>query len=282
MAWTTSVALHSGVVGLLVAEAVILALFPPLPVASTKVVTIASGWAKLKPAEVPLEVRLPKTEDSALVATNDQTSAPREKPEVKPEDADPLPAERVNELVQKSVDEASERTDDENIEKLEQLTGTLNQVSSTDSIDALTKSLNKAFGTGERATEPAKEAVAGEFDFDTAQIHDVRRDAKEDGSFTYTAILLDAEGRTLDSELDEDSGKRIYDVMVLIKRNPLLERLYRQTLMSLFDQMMKPGGEAKKPTEVKAAVEEPAAETPPPATTPNDPQPGVPFDPFAE
>lgn len=276
MGWTISFSLHSLLVALLVADAIALITLTftaAKPSGPPKVVTIASGWAKLRPAEEPLDVRLAKNDNEV------QPSNSAEPPPVKPVDVDPIPANTVAEMVKNATNDANERTDEENLEKLDSLANTLNQVSSSESLDGLTKSLNKAFGNKPRATAPAAEPVEGDFDFDTAQIHDVRREEADDGSFKYTAILLDAEGRTLDSELDEESGQRIYDVMVLIKKSPLLEKLYRQTLMSLFDQMMKEANTAT--VGAKKNAPPPPAEPEPPVK-PNNPQPGQPFDPFAE
>jgi hypothetical protein len=82
--------------------------------------------------------------------------------------------------------------------------------------------------------------VAGDFDFDSAQLHDMRREMREDGTFKYTAILLDAEGRTQETEMTATEGESAYKTFELMKQNPLLERLYRGVVMSLLDKVLRP------------------------------------------
>jgi hypothetical protein len=111
-------------------------------------------------------------------------------------------------------------------------------------VDQIAASLKGWLGTSERATRPADEPVAGDFDFSTAQLHDVRRDDSGD-AIRYTAILLDAAGRTTESELTPAEGESVYRVMQLMKDNPLLERVYRGVVLSLLDKLMGESGGRK-------------------------------------
>ncbi|WP_425614291.1 hypothetical protein NA78x_004158 [Anatilimnocola sp. NA78] len=146
----------------------------------------------------------------------------------------------VAERVMRSIKEAEQHSSADNLQRLENLTGQLNDVATEESVKEVTAQLSKLLGTSQRATEPSKEPVAGEFDLDTAQLHDVRREMLEDGTFKYTAVLLDSAGRTMDSPMPAEEGESAYKTFELIKSNPLLERVYRGVVMSLLEKMLKP------------------------------------------
>jgi hypothetical protein len=136
---------------------------------------------------------------------------------------------------------AAEKTSRVNqLQRLAALSGELKLISSEDSVDAATARLAAMLGTETRAEAPAAEPVAGEFHFPTAQVHDVRRTEPEPGRYEYAAILLDAQGRTLETPLSPAEGEQLYKVMELVRSNPLLDRIYRGVVMSLLDKVLKP------------------------------------------
>jgi len=144
----------------------------------------------------------------------------------------------ISREVMQAIAAAEARTEDENLKRLESLSDSLTATSSAESIDQLTTSLRRWLGTEERATRPADEPVAGEFDLQTAQLHDVVRDDSS-GEIRYTAVLLDAAGRTMESPLTEAEGESVYRVMQLMKDNPLLERVYRGVVLSFLDKLLR-------------------------------------------
>lgn len=189
-----------------------------------------------------------------VVARADWDSAPRPDPVI---ELDPRDLERkletdspqagviVADRIQAAIKESQQLSTDEQLGRLQELTGQLNQVSSEKSIDVMAGQFQKWLGTKPRASAPAAEPVAGEFEMATAQIHDVRREERAEGGFRYVAILVDAAGRELETEMAEADGESLYRVMGLIKRNPLLERVYRGIVMGVLDKMQtpsKPGG----------------------------------------
>lgn len=151
-----------------------------------------------------------------------------------------LASEFLSAQLMKSIDEAEQHSPEDNLERLERLTGQLNAVSSEPSVQELTAQVSKLLGTAGRASEPAKAEVGGEFDFETAQLHDVKREPLDDGSFHYTAVLIDSAGRTMESEMAAAEGESAYKTFELLKSNPLLERVYRGVVMSLLDKVLKP------------------------------------------
>ena len=156
--------------------------------------------------------------------------------------ADAAPQGQASALVQRelldSITAAEGRSDEENLDRLKTLSDQLTATSSAESIDQLASSLQRWLGTEERATRPADEPVEGEFDLQTAQLHDIVRDDST-GQVRYTAVLLDAAGRTMESPLTEAEGESVYRVMQLMKQNPLLERVYRGVVLSLLDKLLK-------------------------------------------
>jgi hypothetical protein len=153
-------------------------------------------------------------------------------------------ADFVTSELLRSIAAAEEQSNEANLDRLEELSDQLTIVSTEESVDQVTAALKGWFGTSERATRPADEPVAGEFDFSTAQLHDVLRDDSV-GEARYTAVLLDAAGRTVKSELTAAEGESIYRVMQLMKDNPLLERVYRGIVLSLLDKLIGESGRPK-------------------------------------
>jgi hypothetical protein len=138
------------------------------------------------------------------------------------------------------VARAEHLSKEDQLARLKILTGQLNRIANDDSVAAATGRLAELLGTEDRAEQPAAEPAPGEFDFDTAQVHDVKRSEREPGQFDYVAILLDANGRTLATPLSPAEGEQLYKVMELVKSNPLLERIYRGVAMALLDKLLKP------------------------------------------
>jgi hypothetical protein len=152
------------------------------------------------------------------------------------------PADVTSKMLQTRLDEvvedSKELSDEEKLARLDRLSDRLTQVSSEDSINAVAGALQTLLGAGNRAVEPAEEPVGGDFDFDTAQFHDIQRSPKEDGGWRYVSVLLDAEGRTIEVEMNEEDGELVYETMERIKASPLLAQVYRQIAMPLFDRML--------------------------------------------
>jgi hypothetical protein len=156
--------------------------------------------------------------------------------------ADPASAtgQWVQARVMAEVAAAEKFTKEEKFQQLQALSGQLDRLSTAESVEAVTTRLAALLGTDTRAQQPAAEPVPGEFDFDTVQMHDVKRSGDGRGGFDYVGILLDAEGHTMETPLPPTEGEQLYRVMELVKSNPLLERVYRGLAMSLLDKLLKP------------------------------------------
>lgn len=152
----------------------------------------------------------------------------------------------VQERIEQALEEAGGRPDQENLDRLERLAGRLGEVSREGSVDQLARSFHSMLGTSERAVEPAAEPIGGEFDPQTAQFHDVRREVPDGQTPQYFAILIDAQGRTLEVAMEAAEGARMYALMQRIKDHPLLERVYRRIAMPLLDQLLAAPAEAHR------------------------------------
>ena len=152
------------------------------------------------------------------------------------------PADVTGEMLKKRLDQVIEKsetlTDEDKLDRLDQLSDRLTQVSSEGSINAMAGALHSLMGSDQRAERPAEEPVPGEFDHDTAQFHEIKRYAKEEGGWRYVAVLLDGDGRTIEVEMSEEDAELAYLTMERIKANPLLSQVYRQMAMPLFDQLL--------------------------------------------
>ena len=89
------------------------------------------------------------------------------------------PAEVTAELVRNRLDEVVAESESlseaDKLAKLDALSERLTQVADEGSIQALSGVMQSFLGTKPRATQPAQEKPPGEFDFETAQFHDIQR-----------------------------------------------------------------------------------------------------------
>ncbi len=157
-----------------------------------------------------------------------------------PPETEPLvrSVDQVEPRLNSVIEESRQRTDQQNVDELTRKIEKLDSISSEESVEQLAARFQQWLGTKPRAQQPATEPVEGEFDVSTAQLHEVQRHGNPDGSWTYTCILLDAEGRTVESALDEEQGQRAYEVMQSLKNSPLAQQVYRQITMPLLDKLL--------------------------------------------
>jgi hypothetical protein len=199
-------------------------------------------WAddrRVEPSEVSVTPMRP-TEEATVVSPLQQHAGLDEVREFFDGDV-PTPRGDLKTFVRQSIkqagDAASKRSPEDLLNRLDGLGGTLGRVSDEDRVQELAGRFGDWLNTTRRATEPAREPVAGRFDADSAQIHDVLREVDQDGMTRYFAILVDASGRTEKVPLDMSDGERLYKTMALIKKHPLLEAVYRDVVMAFLDKL---------------------------------------------
>jgi hypothetical protein len=194
--------------------------------------TSAGAWHVFK-TSAPREARV-----LYVAALESQTDEAVKTPSITVSDPIRMTGAMVRDRIQESVDQARQRSHAENLDHLERMGKRLNEISSQASVDRMAGVLQRMLGTKSRADQPVEEPLGGVFDFDTAQFHDVRREATADGGWRYVGILIDAEGRAFEIDMNAEDGQRVYETMQRIRQNPLLEQVYRKIAMPLFDQML--------------------------------------------
>jgi len=176
---------------------------------------------------------------------------------------DPAPANFQQQFAA-SLAATEQLSEAQRIESLDSATSRLDRISSEASLDDVANRLQSWLGLAPRAAQPAAVSVPtknetpenvaavdasvdpsrpaateSKFDFETAQLHDVKRVVEPDRRPQYFCVLLDASGQTIEVPLEESEGEPIYSLMEKIKAHPLLEKIYRQLAMPLLDQMVK-------------------------------------------
>ena len=150
-----------------------------------------------------------------------------------------VPADLLRSNVEKAIAKSESLDEQEQLDKLGEQIEKLDATVAEESIDELTGRFHEWTGTEQRASQPAGHPVEGTFDSHTAQFHDVTRIKGPDDRWQYRSILVDAEGRTLEVDLDPEDGRRVYETMQRLRGSPLAEKLYRQIAMPLLDKILK-------------------------------------------
>lgn len=172
-----------------------------------------------------------------------RTSPESDRPAAMLPTSDEAPGQSIAEYVEQRIEQVQRETEaadtEDSLKRLQQLSGQLQQASSAESVKQLSGQLNRWLGNSARASAPPTEKPEGPFDYSTAQLHDVLRKETAAGQFEYRSVLIDSAGRTIEVPTSEEEGARLYRIWELIKKNPLLETVYRQVVMGLLDSLTK-------------------------------------------
>lgn len=158
--------------------------------------------------------------------------------------SDPVERSRLLRDIRRQMEEARKRGDQDNFDRLKQLSADLGRNSTTKTVDEMADFFGGVVGN--RATEPDLKKANLEFDVSTAQMHDIHKSTDEQGSVRYILVMVDAQGVAREVEIDSQNGQQLYKTMQLIKSNPLLEKVYRKILMGILDQVLKDQSEPVK------------------------------------
>ncbi|HBJ38426.1 MAG TPA: hypothetical protein DDZ51_27470 [Planctomycetaceae bacterium] len=155
-----------------------------------------------------------------------------------PPPADNVPAEQIESSIRNAIENNSTISEERKLTELQKNVQRLEQVVSESSIAEVGQAIRSASALEDRASMPAAKPVGGDFDFDSAQFHDVSREMDENGKWIYRSILLDAKGRTVEVELPESEGKTAYETMQMVKASPFAEAVYRSMVMPMLDKLI--------------------------------------------
>jgi hypothetical protein len=250
-----STALHVSLLGVLLADSCWPFLYvsrPPVSVSNLVVLQARTGPRSVEIEEAFAEIKPDEGSENLL------TSAEADRP---PEQ---VFGDRTAARLAKAAAEAQERSPAGNQQQLEKLAGKLSRVSSEKSVDEMAGKLRNWLGTQQRAERPAERIVAGEFEYSTAQLHDVRREQSPEAGYVYFAILVDAAGRRVESRMDSVEGESAYKTLQLVKANPLAEMVYRRIVMGFLDNVIKAGMVAQEGVPEAEAAKPPAEVAPVP------------------
>ncbi|MDO4570595.1 MAG: hypothetical protein Q4D38_09450 [Planctomycetia bacterium] len=145
--------------------------------------------------------------------------------------------------IEREAEAFAQKSNEEQMQRLGTFGSALRRTSSSESLEEISEIVVESQGLAPRALEPAFLPPEGEFDYNSAQVHDCTREKREDGTYQYTAVLFDKAGRSMTLEMTPEEGEPLYRTMRMIKVNPLMEQVYRTMVIPLLDKKL---GEAKK------------------------------------
>jgi len=178
------------------------------------------------------------------------------------------PVERVQAKLAEMREAVEKLSDEQKRDKLQEYGQKLESISSPESLSELAGKMQGWLGTKARATEPTSAPPPGAFQSDSAQIHTVKRTKQADQTYQYTAVLVDAEGRSLEVPLARAQGEQLYQTFQIVEANPLLNQVYRSMAMPLLDQILSASSKAgpNRPSEKQG-----------PSSRSENPDPSVPL-----
>lgn len=163
------------------------------------------------------------------VSISDQTAEPELAPE------SPVVGDLVRNQLDRAQQAAASQTIDKKLSDLEAAAAKLAVISNAKSVEEISQSVNKVLDVSQ-VPEVDPNALK-KFDINSAQIVDVREDSKQ-GKTKYYALMEDRRGLRDEVEVDADTGQQLAKTFALIKKFPLLESLYRKTVIGLLNKML--------------------------------------------
>lgn len=149
--------------------------------------------------------------------------------------------EEVDRALGSAIEQASAAGDERKLAELDSQIRKLDRIASEESLRDIAEKITAASGLPERATHPMSPPGEGPFDFDTAQFHDVTRTVGHDGTWRYRSVLVDAQGRSMEVDLEPEQGKTAYEAMQMVKQSPFAETIYRTMVMPMLDKLVPRG-----------------------------------------
>lgn len=139
-------------------------------------------------------------------------------------------------MLDQSIRNAQAAPPEQQLARLETLARELQGLASEQSVDEIAGFLGTVLETTPAQT--STDGLVREFDPETAQIVDVRQETR-DGKVRHIALLKDARGMTSEVEVDADTGESLARTFALMRKFPLLESVYRKSVMPVLDRMLK-------------------------------------------
>lgn len=203
-----------------------------------------------------------------------EPTPPEPEPEQPVEPAEPksphVEPTDMRDQISRAVRDAEDAPPEENLNELARLTNRLDNVATEEGVNEIAEKMTQWTGTEKRASEPAAKPSEKPFDYNTAQLHEVKRIQGESGEWVYLSILVDANGNTTETEMDAETGKTAYDTMQIVKSSPFAEAVYRQIAMPMLDQIIETSKQAERLQHEMQRMEREAAQKQAEAETAGD------------
>ncbi len=170
----------------------------------------------------------------------------------------PPPMEKISEReIQQSVDrqlEAVERLPDERkLTELEKNAKRLQSIASPESVERTATTVAKSLGVDTQQYATIDKTVEGSLDVASAQIEDVIRIQDSDGTWNYTAKMVDRHGHRSQVPMSQQDGEKLYDTFQIMAKYPMMRGVYQSVVMPMLQKLTSDSAEATKPSQPTAA-----------------------------
>lgn len=154
--------------------------------------------------------------------------------QLSPQPAPDVPAEEIQASINSQLEQVDRLSDERKLSELEKNLKRLEAVSSEESVQEVTTTIADKLGLQPGAVPDAD--AEGEFEFDSAQLHDVTRKRSDSGVWEYESVLVDSSGRTQTVPMTPAEGESAYAAFEQMKKFPLAAGIYRQVVMPLIQK----------------------------------------------
>ena len=186
------------------------------------------------------------TPNAVTAASNDDGASSGTTQQATPETTANVPDELIEASVQMQIDQSESMSDEEKLTELEKNLKRLESIASPKSVEAISQKVGSTLGLDTQQYQPKKDAAAGEFDVGTAQMTDVSRVKNAAGNWEYQAVMVDAQGRTMDVPITAQDGESLYQVFQNIKKFPMAAGIYRSVVMPMVQKIIQAQDAAQK------------------------------------
>jgi hypothetical protein len=157
-----------------------------------------------------------------------------------------VPEDQIRKSVESQISEARKVPDEVKLSSLEKNLKRLDAVADPSSVQQLTETIATTMGLDSQAYQPraSDQQVASSpsetppFDFQTAQLMDVKRQMGEDGQWFYESEMVDRGGNTMTVPMSRTEGAKMYDVFAKINQYPMAAGIYRSVVMPMLQKMI--------------------------------------------
>ncbi|WP_230775775.1 hypothetical protein [Roseiconus lacunae] len=159
--------------------------------------------------------------------------------------------------IQQSVDrqlEAVERLPDERkLTELEKNAKRLQSIASPESVERTATTVAKSLGVDTQQYATIDKTVEGSLEVASAQIEDVIRIQDSDGTWNYTAKMVDRHGHRSQVPMSQQDGEKLYDTFQVMAKYPMMRGVYQSVVMPMLQKLTTDSAEATKPSQPTAA-----------------------------